>query len=404
MGVAVIELCDGTRTRDEVCAEFQARYRVPLERTALSALLTRLDQALLLDSAAFRNHAARTFADFAQSPTRPASFAGKSYPKDEGALRQQLDGFFSPPNGPGLPVPGSHLQADTKEAPAAIIAPHVDFTRGGPAYAWAYRPLLVARTLPDLIVLLGTDHGAPDPGFTLLRKHFETPLGELQTDLTLVDELLEDARGHSAKLPESLLRDEYHHRGEHSLEFQAVWLRYVLDRRSHGQDQGTAPLEKPPLVLPILCGSLHDFVVADGPAGPETTPRTPPGPALPCLDLLRDRVAQRRAAGQRVLFVGAADLAHVGPRYGDKDPLSKADCDSLERRDRETLQKVLAGDADGWFHELRRERDRRRVCGLAPIYALLKVAELEKDRGSLRCYGQCPAEAGSIVSIASVVF
>ncbi len=393
MGVAVIDLCDGTRTRDEIRGEFQQRYGSPLSREALDALLKRLDDALLLDSAAFRNHAASTFADFARSPVRPAHFAGTSYPKDPEALRQVLDGCFAPPNGPGLPAAHGHRQPDAPDAPVAIIAPHVDFTRGGPAYAWAYRPLLEARAMPDLIILLGTDHAAPDPSFTLLRKHFDTPLGPIQTDLALCDELLEAAKALSPKLPEQLLRDEHHHRGEHSLEFQAVWLRHVLSHRDDGAQ---------PKILPILCGSFHEFVGGgkDRPATPQNGKSN--GPALPFLALLCEHIDARRAAGQSILYLCAADLAHVGPRYGDRDPLSPSDCNSLEQRDRATLRPVCAGDADGWFRELYREKDRRRVCGLSPIYTMLKIKP--EGPGTLRCYGQCQAEGGSIVSIASVIF
>ena len=56
------------------------------------------------------------------------------------------------------------------------------------------------------------------------------------------------------------------------------------------------------------------------------------------------------------MWLCAADLAHVGPRYGDKDPLTAEDCESLERRDRHTLGPVCAGDAEAWFREISRER------------------------------------------------
>ncbi len=43
---AVIELFDGSRTRDEICAEFLARYRRPLPKESLEQLLQKLDDAL----------------------------------------------------------------------------------------------------------------------------------------------------------------------------------------------------------------------------------------------------------------------------------------------------------------------------------------------------------------------
>ena len=48
-GAAVIDLCDGDRTRAEICAEFAARYRRPLPPASLEALLTKLGSALLLE-------------------------------------------------------------------------------------------------------------------------------------------------------------------------------------------------------------------------------------------------------------------------------------------------------------------------------------------------------------------
>src|SRR5437879_3865290 len=48
--VAVVELCDGEHTRDQICDEFYRRYRQRLPREALDQLLTQLDAALLLDS------------------------------------------------------------------------------------------------------------------------------------------------------------------------------------------------------------------------------------------------------------------------------------------------------------------------------------------------------------------
>lgn len=411
LGVAVIDLCDGTRTLDQICAEFQRRHRSALSRESLVALLQRLDDGLMLDSPRFRAHAARVFGDFARAAVRPAALAGRSYPADGAALAASLDAQFAPPRGPGLPAPNPD-----RAPPRALLVPHVDFSRGGPAYAWAYHPLFAAGRLPDLVVILGTDHSAVDTGFTLTRKHFATPQGTLQTDTALVDRLLTAARG-TKGLAEALLRDEHHHRGEHAVEFQAVWLQHLLTRRgAEAATQRTTEAPTTLAILPILCGPMHDFIVArEGQQDPLTGPHAAKVFA-PFLRLLRQELQREIEAGRRVLLVSAADLAHVGPRYGDRDPLTDADCESLERRDRETLRKVVQGDAAGWFAELRRERDQRRVCGLTPIYATLTLLQElygAPASGALRCYAQVPADGGeastgrapsSVVSLASVVF
>ncbi|MGZ3408255.1 MAG: AmmeMemoRadiSam system protein B, partial [Polyangia bacterium] len=69
-----------------------------------------------------------------------------------------------------------------------------------------------------------------------------------------------------------------------------------------------------------------------------------------------------------------------------------------------TLVHASRGDAVAWFEEIRKERDRRRVCGLPPIFAMLESAR--PGAGRVAAYAQCPADedGGSIVSIASLVY
>jgi AmmeMemoRadiSam system protein B len=102
-----------------------------------------------------------------------------------------------------------------------------------------------------------------------------------------------------------------------------------------------------------------------------------------------------------VAFIAGADLAHVGPRFGDPQPVSQTELATIDREDRAMLQAVEAGDADGFFESVRRDGDRRRICGLSPIYTLLRVRAGAKGR--LRQYGQWPDPQG-VVSFASVVF
>ena len=218
VAVAIVQLFDGDSTRDEICAEFQHRYGTPLQREALDKLIDQLDQAYLLDSERFRQFSASVFGAFARAPTRKAHLAGESYPADAAALAAQLDSYFDHPHGPGRPTPNGAAM------PRAIVAPHIDFARGGAAYAWAYKPLAESQELPELVVVFGTDHMGAEQPFTLTRKHYETPFGTMHTDTELVDALtakigerLGEARA------QALFKDEYHHRGEHSLEFQVIY-------------------------------------------------------------------------------------------------------------------------------------------------------------------------------------
>ncbi|MGH2355376.1 MAG: MEMO1 family protein [Chloroflexota bacterium] len=201
-----------------------------------------------------------------------------------------------------------------------------------------------------------------------------------------------------------------HHRREHAIELVTVWLHWAL------RQSGRAAPGWPPLV-PILCGSFHGYVQSteapgyldrndgiggiDGRAWPEAEPSPV---ALAALATLADVIGNRRA-----LVVAAADLAHVGPAFGDAMPLTQRDRIDLAGSDARLLQSVLSGDAGSVLGRLRAIEDRTRVCGLPPIYWAMRLLEHLHGRqlpGRLAGYRQCPADeqGGSVVSIAGVLW
>jgi hypothetical protein len=107
------------------------------------------------------------------------------------------------------------------------------------------------------------------------------------------------------------------------------------------------------------------------------------------------------AVPRRYCLVAGADLAHVGPRFGDAEPVSRARLAQIEAEDRALLSLVTGVDAGGFFTAVAVDGDSRRTCGLSPIYALL--ATLPAGRGRLLRYGQWPDPQGT-VTFASVAF
>jgi len=59
----------------------------------------------------------------------------------------------------------------------------------------------------------------------------------------------------------------------------------------------------------------------------------------------------------------------------------------------------IRGDAEGFFDSVRREGDRRRICGLAPIYMTVRTAGA--GRGALLKYAQWP-DPNAVVTFASL--
>jgi AmmeMemoRadiSam system protein B len=358
---------DGVQDVRDIQAAVMRQRGELVDGEQIRELAAALDAHGFLDSPAFAERRARVDREFLEQPRRPASHAGGAYPEDADALRAMMDAFFEPPAGPGA------IQPNGAGAPPvrALIAPHIDFHRGGAAYAWGYRDV-AERCDADLFVVFGTCHaGMADP-FALTRKDYDTPFGPAPVDRDFVEAL-------ASRAGQDCFASEAAHRREHSIEFQTVFLRYLFAGR------------RDVTVVPVLTSFVHEALACG--KHPDDDPRV-----ARFLDALGETVA---ASGRRVAFVAGADLAHVGPRFGDAEPVSAGELVRLADADRTMLRAVEAGDADAFFEDAARDGDRRRVCGLSPIWTLLRATG--GARGTLRQYGQWP-DPQAVVTFASVVF
>lgn len=363
----VVSLFDGEHEIADIQAAVMRQRGELIDGDQIRELAGALDEHGFLESPAFAERRAHIDGEFLGLPQRPASHAGGAYPDEPEALRAMMDGFFEPPAGPGA------IDGRAAGAPrvTALIAPHIDFHRGGPAYAWGYRDL-AERCDADLFVVFGTCHaGMADP-FALTRKDYDTPFGPAPVDRDFVEAL-------AARSGHDCFASELAHRREHSIEFQAVFLRYLF---AGGREIS---------VVPVLTSFVHEALVHG--KRPEDDPRV-----VRFLDALGDTIA---ASGRRVAFIAGADLAHVGPRFGDAEPVSPDELARIGADDRAMLDAVEAGDAGAFFDDAARDGDRRRVCGLSPIWALLRANG--GAAGRLRQYGQWP-DPKAVVTFASVVF
>ncbi len=362
----IVSLFDGEHTLLDIQEVFMRRRGELLPSERLQEILGTLDEHGFLDSPGFARRREAIEAAFRASPARPAVHAGSAYAGEPEALRQQVEGFFAHPDGPGPTG-----EADRSAEVRGLVAPHIDFHRGGPIYAWAYREL-ARRSDADLFVIVGTCHaGMPDP-FALTLKSFETPLGPAPVDREFA-EALGRRYGHD------LLGSELAHRAEHSIEFQAVLLRYLFGGRRDFT------------VVPLLASFLHESPALG--KDPEADARVPR-----FFDALRGAIATSK---RRVCLIAGADLAHVGPRFGDPEPVGPAALARVEREDRAMLEAVTAVDPAAFYESVARDGDGRRICGLSPIYTLLRC--LPPGRGRLLRYAQWPDPQGT-VTFASVVF
>jgi AmmeMemoRadiSam system protein B len=365
--LAILQVLDGSVSLTDITAALMRDSKDLRVANMVRDFVARLDQLLMLDSPRFQAAYREMREAYAQLEIRQSAFDGRSYPTERAELTAFLDGHFAE----------AEQQRGAAAAPAAaartraLLAPHLDPRRAGRAIARAYLELDRTATEPLRVVVFGTGHTLMEDHFALTRKHFETPLGKVPTDLAFVDAV-------ASRLGEAAFRAEIVHREEHSIEFQAVYLKHRFG-------------DRPLTLVPILCGGFHALIEQG------KTPREEPQfEAL----IAAVREAERTLGGETV-YVAGADLSHVGPRFGDPplDPRSK---EEIEAIDREALAAAEKGDAEGWFASIATHQDSSRICGYAPIYATLRCAA--PGAGRLLTYEQSDEKDSSMVSVASMAW
>lgn len=357
---------DGTHDLEGIQYEFSQAFGgfEPPEAEIMN-IVESLDEAGFLYTDRFSKIKGRVENAFRARHTRRAKLAGQAYPATPDSLRKRFDTFFVDDEGDGcleriVPANGRPLHG--------LIAPHIDFDRGANVYGAAYRSLY-ASGKPDLVLLFGVAHCGAESPFVLTRKHFETPLGMLQTDQEIISQL-EKACAWDPYVTEMA------HRMEHSLEFQAVMLAYLY---------GTAVP-----IVPILC------------AFPSEHPDTVNGEKDAIDDFLKACAEIVRDNNRTVTVIAGADLAHVGRRFGDNVDISEELIASVKKRDLKDLEYVTQVNPDKFYDAIMADGNERHVCGLGCIYAMLKTLEGAATAGELLAYDYAPDPVGGMVSFSAI--
>jgi MEMO1 family protein len=331
---------DGTNERLDLQAAFARRFGEIVPSDQIQRLIDALDGAYFLESTRYAERVRAIAEEFARNPERPAALAGLAYEKDPVQLRQEIAAFFRRPGAPGeIPTPrndGAGL--------SGLIAPHIDPRRGGAAYAHAYAELLT-RERPELIVILGTSHyGSGAQLFAATLKDYATPLGIVRTDCVFVRRLADRYKDGD------LFEQELLHRNEHSIEFQALFLAWAL---------GTMGYQ----VVPILVGSFHEMVLS----GETPVYDTRVGGFLEALR------GELDAESRRALIIAGVDFAHVGKKFGDSFSADEKIAEWVKQEDLALIENIKRGDPNGFFADIAKDRDARKICGLSPMYTQLEL-------------------------------
>ena len=285
-------------------------------------LVEGLDGLFLLDSEALAQAKGEVLRAWRDLAVRPPALAGSAYPEESGELAAWAARILS---GPEPFEPRGTL--------ACLVAPHIDPQAGARVYASAYAALDLARSAPRRVIVLGTGHNLETGLVSLCAKDFETPLGRTATDRAAV-ERLERAAG------DALAEDDFVHRAEHSVEFQALFLQHLL---------GPGGLA----LAPVLCGSVHCL-----PGHSRTA-------FLDVLGPFCDELTALLAESGTLLLVGA-DLCHIGPKFGHGATADMLEAAATGHEAR--LLDALAGlDADALWRESASVGDAFHVCSFLAL-------------------------------------
>ena len=323
-------------------------------------LFDALNEAGFLENERYLTLKGQREAEFAAEPVREAQFADSGYPATLPKLKALLSNEIGSTAG--------------KPATRAIAAPHASPDGGWATYRAAYQALPPRANSDDgTIVILGTSHyGAPER-FGLTRKNFQTPFGEAQTNVDLMQEL-------AAAASEGTVVEDYCHAVEHSIEFQVVMLQHMYGPNVR--------------ILPILCGPFVKSIYENG--MPEDTTRV-----ARFFDALGNMAARE---GNRLTWVLGVDMAHMGRRYNDplRATANIGEMLAIERRDRERINQIAKGDIKSYWSLVQDRHDDLKWCGSAPFYTFMKI--MPGLKGELLDYHQWQIDPQSVVSFGALRF
>jgi AmmeMemoRadiSam system protein B len=359
--LAVLSCLDGEHTELDAQALLTRLAGGELvERERVRELVSLLSEEGFLETDELRALKERKHEAFRRAPIREASHAGTAYPVTAEGVHERF--------AEEMPA-----HTENKPLPRVLAAPHVSPEGGFASYRAAY------DFAPDggepTFVILGTSHYGRPERFGLTRKPYRTPLGTAEVDLGLHDLLL-------ARAGDAIVEEDYCHAREHAVEFQVLFLQYTMRR--------------PIRILPVLCGPFVESLTAGKPPESQDATRR-----------FFDALGEIASTRSDLVWVLGVDMAHIGRRYGHSEAVRAGEGVMIEvaERDRERLDRICAGDAEGFFELVHPDSDPLNWCGYPPFYTFLKSAAPALNlEGEVLNYEQWNIDEASVVSFAAMHF
>jgi len=238
--------------------------------------------------------------------------AGAFYPADASRLKRTIENCFTHELGPGkLPEPGMK-----ERQIVSVVCPHAGYMYSGPVAAHSYYHI-AAEARPESAVIIGPNHtGLGGPVSMMNRGSWETPLGDVEIDEELADDIF--------KASDLIDIDELAHLREHSIEVQLPFLQYIYG---------------PEIKFVPICMGFQD------------------------LDSSREvgRTIAQAAKKKNAVFIASTDLTHQESQA------------SAQRKDRMVIDNILSLDEEGLQRAVR--SNRISTCGYGPVSATIVASK-----------------------------
>lgn len=273
--------------------------------------------------------------------------AGQFYQADEESLREEIEHSFR--KGQGLP------SSERKKEFIAGIAPHAGYYFSGKCAAYLYKEIAESK-IPDVYVIIGTDHRHNDNKARLSLEDWETPLGTVKVDKEFGQCIMN----------KEIIVDEHSHKLEHSIEVQLPFLQFINKDKFK--------------ILPIMLNT-NDFEVCK-------------------------RLALRlsNTMGRKIALIASSDFTHYGVTYGFV-PFSKNIKENLTKLDRKFIDYILKLNSKEFMEKV--IKTETTICGFSAIAATIEYAKSRATKTKLLNYytsGDISNDYSTAVGYASILF
>ncbi len=314
----IMSLLDGSRDPSEVKAEFFKRTGTLLTQEDYEKVVKMLDENYLLLNSRFRSKLESIKKSMLKEGVKKPFHAGEAYPDDPKKLREFLN---------------SSLERTRKENPIGILVPHMDMRVALSTYGKVYSRV---GENPETVLILGVSHYFHQTPFSVCPLDLETPLGTLSVDREAIEKL-------NSMFDYDLFEDILSYQKEHSIEFQAVFVKHLFPEAK---------------VIPAIVSFGNENSLKE----------------------IADKLA-KAVDRKKLLVISSVDMSHVGRKFGDSTSYDPSP------RDKEYMKLLENLDSEGSFRLLQSDNNRTRIDGQFTNFVFVELLKrLGSSKGKIIDY------------------